>query len=53
MMCRWRPPAEVIDVLRYNSKKLYFVTNNATHSRASMLKKFQALGLKANLVGCH
>lgn len=41
--------AEVIDLLRYNSKKVYFVTNNATHSRSSMLKKFQSLGLKANL----
>ena len=44
---------DVVDLLRYNSKKLYFVTNNATYSRSSMLKKFQTLGLKANLVsGC-
>eukprot|EP00798_Chlamydomonas_sp_ICE-L_P028985 gene28985-32174_t len=41
--------SEVVDLLRYNGKRMYFVTNNATYSRSSMLKKFQLLGIKANL----
>eukprot|EP00195_Chlamydomonas_chlamydogama_P005338 CAMPEP_0202890220 /NCGR_PEP_ID=MMETSP1392-20130828/715_1 /ASSEMBLY_ACC=CAM_ASM_000868 /TAXON_ID=225041 /ORGANISM="Chlamydomonas chlamydogama, Strain SAG 11-48b" /LENGTH=310 /DNA_ID=CAMNT_0049573757 /DNA_START=74 /DNA_END=1006 /DNA_ORIENTATION=+ len=38
---------ELLDLLRYHGKKVFFVTNNATMSRAAYLKKFQSLGLKA------
>lgn len=41
--------AEVLELLRYQGKKLFFVTNNATLSRQAYLKKFQALGLKGSL----
>ncbi|KAG1677902.1 hypothetical protein FOA52_001320 [Chlamydomonas sp. UWO 241] len=41
--------SEMLDLLRYQGKKLFFVTNDATLSRQSHLKKFQALGLKVSL----
>jgi phosphoglycolate phosphatase len=39
---------EVLDMLRAKGKKLIFVTNNSTKSRAGYLKKFTSLGLKVS-----
>lgn len=36
---------ETLDFLREQGKKLFFVTNNSTKSRAGYLKKFTSLGL--------
>lgn len=38
---------ETIEFLRSQGKKVYFVTNNSTKSRAGYLKKFTKLGLDA------
>jgi len=36
---------ETLDLLRSLGKRLFFITNNSTKSRAGYLKKFQSLGL--------
>ncbi|KAI9300190.1 HAD-like domain-containing protein [Cunninghamella echinulata] len=40
---------EALHKLRQKGKKLFFVTNNSTTSRASFLKKFERLGIEASL----
>ncbi|CAO3597788.1 unnamed protein product [Absidia cylindrospora] len=40
---------EAMQKLRQKGKKIYFVTNNSTTSRASFLKKFEKLGIQADL----
>ncbi|KAI8328982.1 HAD-like domain-containing protein [Chlamydoabsidia padenii] len=40
---------EAMQKLREKGKNIYFVTNNSTTSRASFLKKFEKLGIQANL----
>ena len=39
---------ETLDKLRALGKKMFFVTNNSTKSRAGYLKKFTTLGLTVN-----
>ena len=39
---------ETLDLLRSMGKRLIFVTNNSTKSRAGYTKKFESLGLKVN-----
>lgn len=39
--------SETIEYLKSQGKRLFFVTNNSTKSRAGYLKKFQKLGLNA------
>lgn len=39
---------ETLELLRSLGKKLFFVTNNSTKSRAGYLKKFTSLGLNIN-----
>ena len=41
---------EVLSLLRTHKKRIFFVTNNATKSRKSYKKKFDQLGLEANVV---
>ena len=41
---------EVLSLLRAHKKRIFFVTNNATKSRKSYKKKFDQLGLEANVV---
>ncbi|MFT7878737.1 hypothetical protein ACMYLM_23150, partial [Salmonella enterica subsp. enterica serovar Enteritidis] len=36
---------ETLDMLRGMGKKVFFVTNNSTKSRAGYMSKFQSLGL--------
>ena len=37
----------------FQGKKLFFITNNSTKSRAGYLKKFQSLGLDVQAVSFH
>lgn len=41
--------AEVMDLLRTQGKKVFFVTNNSSMSRQTCLKKIQSLGIKASV----
>lgn len=40
----------VLEKLRKRGKEIVFVTNNASKSRASYLKKFEKMGIKAEVV---
>jgi len=40
----------VLDKLRARGKQIIFVTNNASKSRKAYLKKFEKMGIKAELV---
>ncbi|KAI9006238.1 HAD-like domain-containing protein [Phycomyces nitens] len=40
---------EAMQFLRKEGKKVFFVTNNSTKSRAAFLQKFKKLGIEANL----
>ncbi|KAF9304385.1 hypothetical protein BGZ74_001686 [Mortierella antarctica] len=39
---------DTVDFLRKNGKRLVFVTNNSTLSRANLVKKFERLGIQAS-----
>jgi 4-nitrophenyl phosphatase len=45
--------AETIAMLRNAGKRLVFVTNNSTKSRADYKKKFDALGIPCEVVGSY
>ncbi len=40
----------VLEKLRRSNKQIVFVTNNASKSRRAYLKKFEVLGIQAELV---
>jgi 4-nitrophenyl phosphatase len=42
--------AETIEMLRNTGKRLVFVTNNSTKSRADYKKKFDTLGIPCEVV---